>query len=55
MGDKYLKKLHVRFQDGRELSGVDAFIYVWERTKGCAWLAKLIGLPVVKQLSKIEK
>ena len=53
MGDKYLKKLHVRFQDGRELSGVDAFIYVWERTKGYAWLAKLIDLPVVKQLSKI--
>ena len=53
MGDKYLKKLHVRFQDGKELSGVDAFIYVWERTKGYAWLAKLISLPVVKQLSKI--
>ena len=33
MGDKYLKRLHVRFEDGKELSGVDAFIYVWERTK----------------------
>ena len=36
MGDKYLKRLHVRFEDGKELSGVDAFIYVWERTKGYA-------------------
>ena len=34
MDDKYLKQLHVRFQDGKELSGVDAFIFVWQRTKG---------------------
>ena len=34
MDDKYLKKLHVIFEDGKELSGVDAFIYVWERTDG---------------------
>ena len=32
MEDKYLKKLHVIFDDGKELSGVDAFIYVWEET-----------------------
>ena len=32
MEDKYLKKLHVVFDDGRELIGVDAFIYIWERT-----------------------
>ena len=53
MGDKYLKQLHVRFQNGKELSGIDAFIYVWERTKGYEWLAKFISLPVVRQLSKI--
>ena len=28
MEDKYLKKLHVVFDDGKELSGVDAFISV---------------------------
>ena len=30
MDDKYLKKLHVIFTDGKELAGVDAFIYVWK-------------------------
>ena len=34
MEDKYLKKLHVSFDNGTELSGVDAFIYVWKNTKG---------------------
>ena len=53
MGDKYLKRLHVRFEDGKELSGVDAFIYIWERTKGYELLAKFVGFPVVKQLSKM--
>ena len=38
MEDKYLKKLHVTFNDGKELVGVDAFIYVWNRTKGYRWL-----------------
>jgi hypothetical protein len=53
MGDKYLKKLHVRFENGTEISGVDAFVYVWERTKGYAWIAKIIKLPVIYSLSKI--
>ena len=54
MGDKYLKKLHVRFENGTEISGVDAFVYVWERTKGYAWIAKIIKLPVIYTLSKIS-
>ena len=53
MEDKYLKKLHVVLEDGKELSGVDAFIYVWDRTKGYKWLANIIGLPVIYHLSKI--
>ena len=53
MNDKYLKKLHVVFENGEELSGVDAFIYVWHRTKGYRWLASVVGLPVVYHLSKI--
>tara|TARA_B100000989_G_scaffold212255_1_gene161216 strand:+ start:110 stop:430 length:321 start_codon:yes stop_codon:yes gene_type:complete len=53
MEDKYLKKLHVVFEDGKELSGVDAFIYVWERTNGYAWLAKIINLPIIYTSSKI--
>ena len=53
MGDKYLKKLHVRFENGTEISGVDAFVYVWERTKGYERIAKIIKLPVIYTLSKI--
>ena len=53
MEDKYLKKLHVVFEDGKELSGVDAFIYVWERTNGYAWLAKIINLPIIYTSAKI--
>ena len=53
MGDRYLKKLHVRFENGTEISGVDAFIYVWERTKGYNLIAAIIRMPVIYQLSKI--
>ena len=53
MGDKYLKALHVKFENGTEIAGVEAFIYVWNNTKGYKWLAKIIGFPVVYQLSKI--
>ena len=41
-GDKYLKALYVEFSDGREIKGVDAFIYVWNNTKGYGWLAKIV-------------
>lgn len=51
MEDKYLKKLHVTFDDGKELAGVDAFIYVWNRTKGYRWLGTIVALPLVKQLA----
>ena len=51
MEDKYLKKLHVVFDDGRELIGVDAFIYIWERTRGYGWLAKLVSFPLIKQMA----
>ena len=53
MEDKYLRKLHVRFEDGSEINGVDAFIYVWERTNGYKWLAKIVKLPVINSVSKI--
>ena len=52
MEDKYLKKLHVTFDDGKELSGVDAFIYVWGETQGYKWLSYFTNLPVIKQLAK---
>ena len=52
MDDKYLKALHVQFDDGKELIGIRAFIYVWNNTDGYRWLAQLIGLPIIFQLSQ---
>ena len=52
MDDKYLKKLHVILDDGSELVGIDAFIYVWRRTQGYNWLASLSSLPIIKQIAK---
>ena len=54
MDDKYLKALHVQFDDGKELIGVRAFIYVWNNTDGYRWLAQLIGLPIIFQLSQFS-
>ena len=51
MEDKYLKKLHVILPNKEELSGVDAFIYVWKQTTGYEWLAKLIKLPGIKLIA----
>ena len=48
-----LKALHVQFEDGKELIGVRAFIYVWNNTNGYKWLGKLIGLPIIFQLSQL--
>ena len=53
MDDKYLKKLHVIFTDGKELAGIDAFIYVWNRTDGYGWLGKIVALPLIKQVAII--
>ena len=55
MDDKYLKKLHVKFEDGSELSGVEAFIFVWERTDGYHWLAKLVSMPLIINIAKFRK
>ena len=52
MDEKYLKKLHIKFEDGSELSGVDAFIFVWERTDGYQWLARLVRLPLIISIAK---
>ena len=53
MEDKYLKKLHVVFADGKKYVGVDAFIYVWQKTNGYEWLAKIVSLPGIKQIAII--
>ena len=53
MEDKYLKKLHVTFDDGTELVGVDAFIYVWNNVSGFQFLAKIVNLPIVYTIAKM--
>ena len=52
MEDKYLKKLHVVFEDGSEISGVDAFILVWKNTKGYGWLAEIVQVKGIYHLAK---
>ncbi len=53
MGDKYLKQLHVRLPNDKELVGVDAFIYVWSYTNGFNILAKIVKLPLIYNVAKI--
>ena len=52
MDDKYLKALHVKLEDGRELEGVKAFIYVWKNTNGYNWLGTLVSFPVIFYIAK---
>ena len=53
MDDKYLKALHVQFDNGKEIAGIKAFIYVWNNTDGYKWLSKFISLPIIFQLSQL--
>ena len=53
LGDKYLKQLHIKFPDNSELVGVDAFIYVWNHTKGFEFLSKVIKVPIIYSISKL--
>ena len=54
MNDKYLKKLHVVFEDGDEINWCGCiYLCVWKRTDGYAWLAKFTSAPVIYQCAKI--
>ena len=48
--DMAARRLHV-IKDGAVLSGVPAFAVLWAEMPRYRWLAKLVGLPVIKQLS----
>ena len=48
--DEAARRLHV-VEDGRLLSGVDAFRALWRTTPGFRWLAMVAGLPVVRQVA----
>jgi len=46
------ERLYVKDLNGKLNVGVDAFTSLWSQTNGQRWLAKLLRLPVFKQLSR---
>src|SRR5262245_11038681 len=46
------KRLYGLDADGRLFIGADCAIEIWRRTPGDHWLARLFGLPVMRQLSR---
>ncbi len=49
--DQAARRLHARLADGRVVSGVEAFVLIWERLPGYRWLATLVRLPVVNGIA----
>ncbi|PTR15565.1 MULTISPECIES: thiol-disulfide oxidoreductase DCC family protein [unclassified Nitrosospira] len=45
------ERLHVKAEDGRLDIGADAFTRLWLQTPGQRWLAKLLRLPVLRQIT----
>ncbi len=50
--DTAARRLHV-VQDGRLLSGVDAFAVVWETLPRWRWLARLVRMPVIGPAARL--
>jgi len=46
------RRLHATDEAGRLLTGADVAIAVWRLTPGEAWLAALLGNPVVRPLTR---
>jgi predicted DCC family thiol-disulfide oxidoreductase YuxK len=47
-----LKMLHAINAEGKIYCGIDSFIIIWQQLAGWKWLARLIKLPVIYQVSK---
>ncbi len=47
------ERLHVRNDEGELDIGMDAFTYLWQRTPGQHWLAKILQLPGIKSLARL--
>jgi predicted DCC family thiol-disulfide oxidoreductase YuxK len=47
------ERLHVKDPDGQLNVGADAFTRLWSQTRGQRWLAKLLRVPVLKQLTHL--
>lgn len=50
--DQAARRLHVR-QDGRVLSGVDAFAALWAALPRYRWAARLVALPGLRQVASL--
>jgi predicted DCC family thiol-disulfide oxidoreductase YuxK len=46
------RRLHGVDAEGRLFVGADCAIEIWLRTPGDAWLGRLLGLPVLRQLTR---
>ena len=49
--DAARRRLHVIRADGTVLRGVDAFLALWREMPRYRWLARLVGMPGIKQLA----
>jgi predicted DCC family thiol-disulfide oxidoreductase YuxK len=47
------ERLHVKAEDGRLDVGADAFTRLWSKTPGQRWMAKLLRLPVIRQITRL--
>jgi predicted DCC family thiol-disulfide oxidoreductase YuxK len=46
------RRLHGVDRDGRLYAGADCAIKIWQCTPGHAWLGRILGLPVLRQISR---
>jgi predicted DCC family thiol-disulfide oxidoreductase YuxK len=47
------RRLHAVDAGGRPHVGADCAIAVWRLTPGDAWLARLVGLPVIRPIARV--
>jgi predicted DCC family thiol-disulfide oxidoreductase YuxK len=47
------RRLHAVDADGRLHVGADCAIAIWRTTPGDTWLGRLLGLPVIRQITRV--
>jgi len=50
--DAAARRLHV-LKDGQVLTGVDAFVALWQEMPRYRWLARLVSLPVIRPAARM--
>jgi predicted DCC family thiol-disulfide oxidoreductase YuxK len=46
------RRLHAVDADGRLFVGADCAAEIWLRTPGNAWLGRLLGLPIMREIAR---